>query len=87
MKLQSFSNFALNNQELEATKGGKRTAARTTPAMAALLNTGTNTAKTASGTTTTNIVCCPVTKTTMLSSGTHNICIEWKNGMATPSSI
>lgn len=76
MKLQSFSNFALNNKELNATKGGKRvtTSAAIQQMITAAVASGAQ-AKTASNTTiaSTN---CSVSKTTMVGS----ICIEWKNG-------
>ena len=81
MKLQSLSEFALNNNEMDATKGGKRAvtapAPRTTPAMAALLKTAVGTGgtlKTGTGVCLTGTNCA-ATHTTMVG---KDICIEWK---------
>jgi hypothetical protein len=76
MKLQSLSNFALNNNEMDATKGGKRFDVKLPPSMQKTLSTAKST-----------VTYCPLTGTTMAKStdGTNkDICIEWKNGVATP---
>lgn len=73
MGLQSLSNFALNNNEMSATKGGKRIYSVMSAKQSTLLkdtvmknNTGMN---------------CPQSGTTMLKLANGNeICIEWKNG-------
>ena len=74
MGFQLLSDYALNNNEMNATKGGKRIYAKMTAKDSAIMrdtvmknNSGMN---------------CPVSGTTMfkLSNG-NEICIEWKNGM------
>ncbi len=73
MGLQSLSNFALNNNEMSATKGGKRIYSIMTAQHSATMrnavmrsNVGFN---------------CPASGTTMFKCSKGNeICIEWKNG-------
>lgn len=76
MKLQSFSKLALNNNEMNATKGGKRvtmTAAMQQMITGAVASGAKATTSAKSAVATSN---CSVTKTTMVG----KICIEWKNG-------
>lgn len=79
MKLQSLANLALNNNQMEATKGGKRevvtmTAAQLKLVQDAIARVGGTTSTGATG------VNCNQTKTTMVTSHTGTgICVEWKS--------
>jgi hypothetical protein len=73
MKLQSLSNFALNNNEMDATKGGKRVTM--TPAMAKMMQDAAAKSRTAA------VTHCVGSQSTMVC---DKICIEWK-ASTTPS--